>query len=145
MTILRPLHDAMAARILVAIAGTIGVAFMVRRSGRTLGRIVATGDAADRRTEAVRIILAGAITSRIMVLGGSLANPVGTARGQPAGARCGPRTVRMLGVRFVATTPSAIDEPVEAGRSWLPVAAILVVLLLWFIVGPGVTLHGGAV
>jgi hypothetical protein len=145
MTILRPLPSTTLARILVAVIGTAGVAFMVRRSGPALARIVPADDPAHRRAEAFRIVTVAAIAAMILVLGGSLANPVGTTRGSllAVGAGLGPFVPITMGLRFVSRTPSQIEGPlVSDGWPWL-VAASIVVAVMWFVIGPGVTLWKG--
>jgi len=142
MTILRPWPATGSLRILFAVLGTLGLIVMVRRSGSTLGTILPPGETSWRRAEAVRIVLIGAAASALLVLGGAAASPVGSTRGVllALAAGLGPFVPIAFGLRFALRVDSRVaDVPPSSGWPWLA-ATVVVVLLEWFVLGPGVDL-----
>jgi len=143
MTILGHLPGTTFLRGLFTILGAIGLIFMVRRSGATLARLIPPGESKQRTAEARRIVLIGAIATSILVLGSSIANPIGTTRGilLALGAGLGPFIGAIFGTRFVSQIPSENTEPLTYGGWSLYLTAGLTTLIMWFIVGPGITLN----
>jgi hypothetical protein len=142
MTILQPLPGTTYLRVLFSILGTAAVMFMVRRSGAALARIVPSGEPALRTAEARRIVLVGAMAATVLLLGGSVGNPVGTSRATllALAAGLGPFIPIFLGARFVARLPAQnAAEPAHGGWVWYAGAAVAT-FALWFVVGPGVDL-----
>jgi hypothetical protein len=142
MTILGTLPATTLLRVLVAVLGTAGLVLMVRRSGAALATIIPAGEPSQRRAEALRIVLAAALASTVLVLGGTVANPVGTMRGALLSLGAGPGQFVPIvsGTRFVGRTASKVDGPfVSRSWPWL-LAAGGVIVIMWFVIGPGVTL-----
>lgn len=142
MTILRPFESTTYPRVLVAVGGTVGVIFMVRRAGATLAMLVPPGEPQKRTVEALRIVSIGALVSGILVLGGAVASPVGTVRGilLALGAGLGPFLPLLFATRIVQRTPSIHADAVATGTwPWI-LAAGAMTLVTWFVVGPGVDL-----
>lgn len=142
MTILNPFPNTMFLRIMVAILGMVGLIFMVRRSGALLAKINPSGEPSQRMAEARRIVLIGAVAATVLVLGGSIANPIGTTRSVllALGAGLIPFIPTFFGIRFVLRFPSENMEPQASGGWLLYLAASLTTIVMWFIVGPGITL-----
>jgi hypothetical protein len=142
MTILRQFPDPALSRALVACLGTAGVAFMIRRSGPGLAKLVPAGDAPSRRREARRLLLIAAAASAALVLGGSVRSPTGLSRGVPLalGAGLSPFVPMLFTVRLVPRFP----PPLPNGRNSSPTPWLLasagVTFLMWFVFGPGVRL-----
>lgn len=140
MTILGPLRAVMAVRVVVAALGVVGLIFMVRRSGRALAGILPDGETRARVREAIRLIAIGAAASALLVLGGTLANPIGLSRGSllSLAAGLGPFFGMLFGVRQVPrVTTGEPGEPAGSGWPWR-LAAVAVVVIMWFVVGPGI-------
>jgi hypothetical protein len=143
MTILHRLPALPLLRGLAAILGLAGLAFMVRRSGAELARLIPPGEPAERNREALRILLLGAIAAGVLLLGGSVLNPVGPVRAIPLalGAGLGPFVALAFGLRFVGRVPSTRPPGTMKSNPWpWSLAAAAIALVLWFLVGPGVVL-----
>jgi len=142
MTILNPFPNTIFLRIMVATLGMLGLIFMVRRSGALLAKIIPTGEPSQRTAEARRIILIGSLAATVLVLGGSIANPIGTTRSVllALGAGMIPFILAFFGTRYVSRIPREYME-LHASSGWLLyLAAGLTIITMWFIVGPGITL-----
>lgn len=142
MTVLKPLSGTTLLRALVAALGSAGVIFMVRRSGRALAGLVPPSPPERRPAEGLRIVSIGAVAAVVLVLGASVASPVGTSRAfvLALGGGLGPFIPMYFGVRFVARTPvDAPDALAPGGWPWL-LATGVVVAVLWFGFGPGIEL-----
>ena len=142
MTILRHLPAAAFLRGLFAVLGVAGTLLVARRSADALATLVRPGDPRTRVAEARRIVLVGAAAAAVLVLGGSVANPVGTTRGilLGLGAGVGPFLPLMGSARMVRRVPSTDAAKPAMGRwPWL-LAAGVVTAVMWFVVGPGIVL-----
>lgn len=142
MTILRPFEAATPLRYLAALIGAAGLIVMVRRSGALLRHVVPPAEPARRSAEARRLVALGGAAAIVLVLGSSVASPIGATRGSllALGAGLGPFIPMMFATRFVSRFPSETqDPPREGGRIWL-VGACVTVVVLWFLVGPGIAL-----
>ena len=142
MTILNPFPNTTILRVVIVILGTLGLIFMVRRSGTLLAKIIPPGESIQRKAEARRIVLIGAVASTVLVLGGSIANPIGTTRSVllALGAGLIPFIPAFFGTRYVSRFPSENIELIESGGWFLYLAAGLTTIVIWFIIGPGITL-----
>lgn len=142
MTILQGLPAAGVLRALVVLLGLVGTIFMVRRSGATLGRLIPDGEPQQRTAEARRIVLVGAVASSILMLGSSVLSPVEAARAMllSLGATLGPFIPMIFATRFVAKIPSENNSPTTSGGWPWFLAVGLLVIIIWFIVGPGILL-----
>ena len=112
------------------------------RSGALLAKIIPHGEASQRTAEARRILSIGAAAATILVLGGSIANPIGTTRSVllALGAGVGPFIPTMFGTRFVSRIPSDNVEPLTGNSLLLYLLAGVTLIVIWFIVGPGIRL-----
>ena len=142
MTVLRPLSSTTYPRVVVAGLGTLGVIWMVRRSGQALARLLPPGDPTRRVAEARRIVLIGAGASAIVVLGGSVASPVGMLRGSllGLGVGLGPFIPLLFAVRFVRDTTLHRTGTLQTGSRAVVLAACTTTVAMWFVVGPGIEL-----
>jgi hypothetical protein len=142
MTILHALPGTALLRVLFTVLGTIGLIVMTRRAGYALGRLLPTGDPGHRMAEARRVVLIGAAVVAILVVGSSVANPIGTTRGTllALGAGLGPFLPMMAGTRFVPRSlPGSDLTRTNGGILWV-VASVAVTAVLWFVFGPGIAL-----
>jgi hypothetical protein len=142
MTILNPYTNTTFLRVVVVSIGTLGLIFMVRRSGALLAKIIPPGEPTQRIAEARRIILIGAVAATVLVLGASIVNPIGTTRSVllALGAGLVPFIPAFFGTRFVSRYSSENMELYEHGGWLLYLAAGLTTVVIWFIVGPGIKL-----
>jgi len=139
MTILKPFPALGATRVAAAAAGTVAVAFMVRRSGAALSGLLPSGDPPRRRAEALRVISIGALASSVLLLIASVMSPLGLTRATllALAAGLGPFFALLFGVRFVrGAEPEASEGAKPGGWPWY-LGAVAVTSLLWFVVGPG--------
>ena len=142
MTILHSFPAVNTLRIVVAILGTAGVALLVRRTGAELARILPPGDPSLRAAEARRIIGIGAAAAFVLALGGGIASPIPTTRAilLSAGAVTAPFLPMLFGIRFLNRASSEqVGALRYAGWPWT-VAAGVVAVVMWFVVGPGINL-----
>lgn len=142
MTILGPFQAITYLRILVTALGVAGMVLMVRRSGALLAMLIPSGETSDRRVEAFRIVLIGAIASILLVLGSSIANPAWGVREilLALGAGLGPFIPMIFSVRFVSRYQSKKTTLTETGKWPLFWGAGITIITMWFIFGPGITL-----
>lgn len=139
MTILRPFPALGVTRIAAAAAGAAAVAFMVRRSGAALARLIPGDDPSPRRKEALRIVGVGALAATAQLLVASVMSPVPAARATllAVGAGLGPFAALLFGVRFIAKMKQeTVEEARPGGWPWY-LAAVAATAVLWFVVGPG--------
>jgi len=142
MTILNPFPNTTFLRVVVAMLGMLGLIIMVRRSGALLAKIIPLSDPQQRIKEARRIVLLGAVAATVLVLGGSIANPIGTTRSVllALGAGLIPFIPAYFGTRFVSRFPFENMELQASGGWFLYLAAGLTTIVIWFIIGPGIIL-----
>jgi hypothetical protein len=141
MTILDQLPATTLLRMLVGFAGLVGLILFVRLSGYQLAGILPNGSPSQRFTEARRIVLFGALASTFLVLGGSVANPIGTLRSVllALGAGLVPFIPLIFSTRFVPKVSADTRTSWSAKRwPWI-LASIAVTSLMWLFVGPGIT------
>lgn len=142
MTILGPFPATGILRVVVAALGLLGVVFMVRRSGAELARLLPAGKPSRRLAEGRRIVGIAAAVATLLVLGSAVASPVGATRALllALGGGLGPFIPMVFGIRFVGRLPAdGRERPASGGRVWA-VAGGLTTALIWFVVGPGVSL-----
>jgi len=103
VTVLNPLPAKVLFRVLAALVGTAGLVVMIRLSGKTLGSLLPAGKPAERTAQARRIVYIGAASAAVLVLGRSVASPVGTIHAMllALGAGLGP-FLPMLGATRLA-------------------------------------------
>jgi len=142
MTILNLFPNTTFLRVVVAMLGMLGLIIMVRRSGALLAKIIPLSDPQQRIKEARRIVLLGAVAATVLVLGGSIANPIGTTRSVllALGAGLIPFIPAYFGTRFVSRFPFENMELQASGGWFLYLAAGLTTIVIWFIIGPGIIL-----
>ena len=142
MTVLNPLPATVLFRILAALVGTAGLVVMIRLSGKTLGSLLPAGKPAERIAQARRIVYIGAAAAAVLVLGSSVANPVGTVQAMllALGAGLGPFLPMLGAARLAQRTPPGEPLPrSQGGWGWLAAAGIMT-FTMWFFFGPGIML-----
>jgi hypothetical protein len=142
MTILSPFPGTAALRAVVATLGAGGLIFVVRRSGIELAGLLPPGDTSRRMAEARRIVALGALAATVLVLGGAVLNPVGLTRGALLALGAGPGQFVPIafGLRRVPGIAARSADP-RQGATWpwlLSAGALLI--LTWFVAGPGIAL-----
>ncbi|MGE0552987.1 MAG: hypothetical protein AB7R55_06125 [Gemmatimonadales bacterium] len=140
MTILRPWPQVNALRWVIAILGLVWVALVVRKAGPALARLLPAGLPRERVAAARRLLAIGMLATAALVLGASVANPAGSARGMllATGAALGSFAPLFFAARFAQTVPPDPEpETRGAGWPWLAAAGV-VTLTLWLVVGPGI-------
>jgi hypothetical protein len=142
MTILRPFPATNVLRGMVAVLGFLGIIFFIRRSGAALAPFLSERDANLRAKEARQIISLGGIGAIILVAGAALASPQDMTRAilLYLGAGVGPFFPLVFSIRHASKHPKYFAEH-SAGPLW-PWAATagIVMILMWFVIGPGISL-----
>ncbi len=141
MTVLHAVPQTGVARVLIGGAGLVGMVLVVRLAGAGLASMVPDGEPGARVREARRILWISAATATVLVLGSVLVSPTGLSRSSALalGVVVGAFGPLFAAARLVPRRASAPDGP-TAASSWLMVAAVATVILMWAVVGPGVNL-----